>query len=152
MCIRDRSNIQGIYRTGQVTAGFFNVVFSREGYRTKSVLVNLINGVVSIANVALAPDSLVTTSIPVLSTVAALDVYPNPFLQNTTINYQLTELNAPTYMVITDLVGRQLMESPITSKTGFFSLGADWTPGVYFIRLISEGKSSIPLKVAKSKT
>lgn len=50
-----QSNILGKYVTGQVLAGNFNVTFSKTGYFSKTVAVNLQNGVLTTLNVALVP-------------------------------------------------------------------------------------------------
>ena len=50
------SNLQGIYRTGQVTAGTVSVTYSKTGYVTKTLTgVVLANGVVQFRDVALSP-------------------------------------------------------------------------------------------------
>jgi choice-of-anchor B domain-containing protein len=51
------SNVQGIYRTGQVTAGTASVTYSKDGYITKTLAgIVLANGVVTTQNVALDPN------------------------------------------------------------------------------------------------
>jgi choice-of-anchor B domain-containing protein len=51
-----QSDIQGIYRTGQVTAGTVSVTYSKAGYFPKTITgVVLANGVVTLQNVALQP-------------------------------------------------------------------------------------------------
>jgi choice-of-anchor B domain-containing protein len=51
-----QSNIQGDYKTGQVTAGTFSVTYSKAGYIPQTVTgVVLANGVVTLQNVALQP-------------------------------------------------------------------------------------------------
>jgi choice-of-anchor B domain-containing protein len=51
-----QSNIQGIYRTGQVTSGTVSVTYSKAGYISQTITgVVLANGVVTLQNVALQP-------------------------------------------------------------------------------------------------
>lgn len=53
-----KTDIQGNYKTGQATAGIFDVVVSATGYYSKTVQATLENGVLTILNVALEPLSI----------------------------------------------------------------------------------------------
>ncbi len=52
---KEKTNLSGLYKTGQVLAGTFLVTFSKEGYYTKTVEVNLQNGILTTLNIALKP-------------------------------------------------------------------------------------------------
>ena len=147
----DLSNINGSYKTGQVSAGVFDVSFTKAGYQTKTALARLENGELTILNVALvAIDSSMSTSIPLLSNVETLTTYPNPFVNQLTLQYELTYLEANTQLVITNLLGQPISVQPISEKSGSIKLGTDWTQGVYFARLTANGLSSVPIKVIKT--
>jgi len=147
----DLSNINGIYKTGQVSSGVFDVSFAKAGYQTKTVIARLENGELTIVNVALsAIDTSMTTNIPLLSNVELLKIYPNPFLQQATLQYELTHLEANTNMVITNLLGKQISLQAISEKSGTIPLGVDWAPGVYFVRLVANGRYSQPIKMIKT--
>ena len=60
--ISENTKITGEYKTGLSVAGSYTVTFSRTGYVTKSVIVNLSNGVLTNLNVQLVP---VGTPLPV---------------------------------------------------------------------------------------
>ncbi len=57
-----KSGSDGIYRTGQVTAGTFDVTYSLAGYFPKTVRVQLVAGQLVIQNVALVPKPQTTVS------------------------------------------------------------------------------------------
>ncbi|MFK7982329.1 MAG: choice-of-anchor B family protein [Saprospiraceae bacterium] len=148
---KDLSNLNGSYKTGQVSAGVFDVSFAKAGYQTKTALARLENGELTVLNMALAAvDSSMTTSIPLLSNVETLTIYPNPFINQMTLQYELTHLEANTQLVITDLLGQQISTQAINEKSGFIKLGIDWTPGVYFARLAANGLYSAPIKMIKT--
>ncbi len=56
------SGIDGVYRTGQAIAGVFDVVYSANGYVSKTVSATLDNGVLTIIDVQLSPLSSFTFS------------------------------------------------------------------------------------------
>lgn len=49
------TDLMGVYKTGQATPGTFDVVFSKEGYHTKTVPATLANGQLTTLNVELDP-------------------------------------------------------------------------------------------------
>ncbi len=145
----DLSNISGEYKTGQVSSGIFDIRFSRVDYQPKMATVELQNGELTILNIALA-DSNLTTSIPVLTSVTTLAAYPNPFSQDAIIQYELTDLNNTTNLIITDLLGRKVQQQIIKEKRGTIAVGNDLANGVYFVQLEAKGLYSAPLKVVKA--
>lgn len=60
--VSENTKITGQYKTGLAAAGNYNVTFSRTGYISKTINVNLSNGVLTTLNVQLAP---VGTPLPV---------------------------------------------------------------------------------------
>ncbi|MEO1515778.1 MAG: choice-of-anchor B family protein [Bacteroidota bacterium] len=53
---RETSSLQGTYATGQVTSGTFEVEYSRVGYKSKRLTVELENGVVTMQDAELVAD------------------------------------------------------------------------------------------------
>ena len=87
----DNTNVLGEYKTGQPTAGTFDVTFSKLGYESLTVPADLINGEVTILDVQL------TASIPQVITgtaISALDGNPIPnaqfVIQSDAITYDIT--------------------------------------------------------------
>lgn len=52
---QEKSNLNGIYKTGQGIAGFYDVEFRKAGYVPQTVQVQLVNGQVTTLNVQLVP-------------------------------------------------------------------------------------------------
>ena len=51
-----QSNVQGVYKTGQVTSGFFSVTYSKTGYISQTFTTTALStGLVTLQNVALSP-------------------------------------------------------------------------------------------------
>lgn len=145
----DLSDINGAYKTGQVSAGTFEVNFSKLGYQTRTVTAELQNGELTILNVSLV-DSSLTTSLPLLTNVTSLATYPNPFTDFVTLQYELTDLTHTTNVIITNLLGEQIGSQVITQKQGLVQLGVDWAPGVYFAQLAANARYSLPIKLIKT--
>ena len=68
----ENSAPDGTYKTGQVTAGIFDVTFSKSGFLPQTVNASLQNGEVTILNIALQRDTSVTTSLQELQGVEQL--------------------------------------------------------------------------------
>ncbi len=52
---QEQSNLSGFYATGNPTAGSYQVTYSKAGYQSQTITVTLVNGQVTIQNVALQP-------------------------------------------------------------------------------------------------
>lgn len=146
------SAISGAYKTGQVTAGDFDVTYSKSGYTSKTITASLTNGEVTVADIALAPiiiDST-TTSIPVLEGVEQFTAYPNPFNGKTIIQFELLDLAPSTSLVVKDLLGREVYQQSITQSKGYLELGDNWEAGIYFIQIMTDNALSSPLKIVKN--
>lgn len=55
--VTEVSDVQGVYKTGYYTPGSYAVTFTKSGYNTKTLFVNLDTGVVTLANVQLSSSS-----------------------------------------------------------------------------------------------
>ncbi len=149
------SAITGEYKTGQVTPGDFEVNFSKPGYTSQTISASLTNGVVTIVNVILAPvadviDSM-STSIPILEGVEQFTAYPNPFNENTTIQFELLNLLPSTSLVVKDILGREVYQQSVTQPKGYLELGHNWEAGIYFVQIRTDQALSYPLKIIKNK-
>ena len=79
--------------------------------------------------------------------VLSTTVFPNP--ANATLNYRIQGLSGPALLTITDLQGRQIMESytkETNSQLNISSLSA----GFYFLRVQDENKNSNVIKFLKT--
>ncbi len=145
------SDITGNYKTGQVSPGVFDIRFTKAGYEPKTVSAALKNGELTILNIALSEiDSTMTTSLPLLTNVATFEAYPNPFVENTTIQYEFTEMLPNTNLIVTNLVGQKISQQRITAKRGRLTIGEELTSGIYFVQLEANGLLSTPIKMVKS--
>ena len=143
----ETSNILGEYKTGQVTPGTFDVVYSKEGYHSKTITVTLETAEVTLENVAL---SRISTRVTELEGIEALNVYPNPFNESLALQYEFNDLKIGTTLKITDILGRPILTQVITQKSGLIELGNDWESGVYFAQMEANGAISAPIKIVKT--
>lgn len=146
----DVSNAMGVYRTGQVTSGTFTARYSKEGYETKNIEVNLVNGEVSIVDVALVNLSDVTTSIPQIEELERFNVFPNPFANNFNVEFEFSSLPEETSLVVSDLLGRKIVQLSITAQRDRLTLGQDWNNGLYMVQLVNREGVSFPIRIVKN--
>ena len=74
----DRSQASGVYKTGQVTPGTFLVEYSKPGYESKQVEVELVNGEITLMDVALSPKRLMVSTETVLCADSiSVQFFPN---------------------------------------------------------------------------
>lgn len=68
--------------------------------------------------------------------------YPNPFTENTTIEFIVTEGASSAYIRVYDMMGKEVAYYNVTDKTGVSAVefgGKDVSKGVYFYHLIIDG-------------
>src|SRR6185436_19391257 len=53
---------------------------------------------------------------------AALSCYPNPFSEQTTINYQLSNSSSKAELVITDMLGKEIRKEQLNQNSGKITL------------------------------
>lgn len=78
--------------------------------------------------------------------------YPNPFNDEITLSYQLTQqpvLGAT--VVISDIAGRRINEVPVSKQTGTIQLAISVNAGVYFAHIVNGTEITKPLKIVKVK-
>ena len=83
-----------------------------------------------------------STKHPMVVTNAML-VYPNPATQQVTISYDYGEQDyKERSLTVYDQLGRKIQYTPVQDVHGSWSLNtADWTPGMYIIRMEADGKT-----------
>lgn len=86
---------------------------------------------------------------PVKSLEANMKVYPNPFHETMTIEYELQSNNAN--LQIFNIVGQMLENQVLNDKNGKVQIGENLENGVYFVRIIQDGKVSTAQKIVKMK-
>lgn len=82
----------------------------------------------------------------------AIQVYPNPFTNETTLAYQLqNKLTSGASVVITDMTGRTINKMPVTQAKGTVQLNPSMNAGIYFVRIINGSEITEPVKIVKLK-
>jgi subtilisin family serine protease len=73
----------------------------------------------------------------------SFSIYPNPFSDNATVNYDLSSLKfSNAELHITDMIGKQLKSIPLSGKKNSVTVSrSDLKSGVYFYSLIIDGKT-----------
>jgi len=64
--------------------------------------------------------------------------YPNPFSQNTTINYKLQTIGG--ILIVSDIYGKKIKEYFLTEKEGKIIVNENLSSGIYFYSLIHQNK------------
>ncbi len=82
----------------------------------------------------------------------SIQVFPNPFTDETTINYELkSKLLLSASVAIIDIAGRVVNSIPISQLKGSVVLNPTISAGIYFVKLINGSEISAPVKVVKMK-
>jgi len=85
-----------------------------------------------------------------ISKAGTLKAYPNPFNTDISISYDVLD-NKKSAIQIVDVTGRVVELIPLTQNKGNILLTPEINAGIYFIRIVSENKSSEFLKIVKMK-
>lgn len=80
---------------------------------------------------------------------ADVKAYPNPFQESITIEYELSSDNAN--LQLFNVVGQMIETEVLNDKKGAVQVGNDLETGVYFIRIVQDGKASTTQKIVKVK-
>lgn len=81
-----------------------------------------------------------------------INIYPNPFAEETTIAYQLkNKLVAGASVAITDITGRTVNAISLTQSKGTVVLNSTIGAGIYFVRIINGNEITEPVKIVKMK-
>lgn len=123
------SVIDGIYRTGTVDAGSYDITFSKPGYVSKTVNVNLQNGEVTEQNVRLRPVDFV--GISEYGDFSALKIGPVPasnILRVTGLPSDVIQIR------LMDGLGREVYGQTLPGTSSLLLDVSAFSPGVYSLR------------------
>ncbi len=83
---------------------------------------------------------------------ASINVYPNPFAEETTVAYQLkNKLVAGASIEVTDITGRTIIVIKLTQTKGTVVLNSTMGAGIYFVRVLNGNEIGEPVKILKMK-
>jgi choice-of-anchor B domain-containing protein len=83
---------------------------------------------------------------------SAVNVYPNPFTNETNISYRLTnKIVAGASIVMFDVTGRIISTTPISQSEGVVAISPSVNSGIYYVRIINGNEITEPVKVMKLK-
>ena len=83
---------------------------------------------------------------------SGVNVYPNPFTNETNIAYKLkNKLAEGASIVIFDLTGRVITTTPLTQAEGIVTMSPSVNSGIYYVRIINGDELTVPVKVMKLK-
>jgi choice-of-anchor B domain-containing protein len=86
---------------------------------------------------------------PVFDDNLVLDVFPNPFENSFTLNYQLNNFDENAVLKIFNVLGQQVELIEIESQAGSLEIGSIQNKGIYFIQIEVEGSVSETLRIVK---
>ena len=143
------TDAMGEFATGIATGGTYRVAVSAPGYGPDTVTVDLRNGVTTELNVALLDSGFIATSVPILGNdLIHAELYPNPTSATATLSLAVRTTANVEVRVFTP-TGSLVYQRHIQQSTGTFDLGAEWTPGVYFVHLLGDGRPLQTLRLTK---
>jgi len=128
----------GSYDFGTLTSGTFNVKFTKEGYTNKVVEdVEFTSGQVFELNVEM---STVISGIDISDQLDKLNVYPNPFRNEMTMEYALTEsMNSGQLIAdIYNTVGNRVQQFKLSDVSGKIDFGSGLPAGIYILKISNE--------------
>lgn len=80
----------------------------------------------------------------------ALTVYPNPFTNSFTVNYNLSDnKSAINNLVIYDILGKEVWRKQLSTVSGSLQMNVELIKGIYFIYVQQDSHLSIPVKLVK---
>ena len=92
---------------------------------------------------------LSTTSLESLGILQQFAVTPNPFTETTAIQYELTNNQQSIQLVVTDLLGREILDYTLSNLKDYIEIGDQLEKGIYLAQLQSDTHSSKVLKIVK---
>ncbi len=137
----------GTFDFGTLEEGNYSVLFSKEGYTSKSVDVVLENGVVETVNVELSYPAITGIDEP---DNTGFSIYPNPFVSTATIEYNFdTPQSEGTTVQVLNTTGMVVEEQLFNGKGTKISIGSGLPSGIYFIKINIGAEVSDIVKVVK---
>lgn len=81
-----------------------------------------------------------------------LAAFPNPFTNETTIEYNLSDaLNADATINITDITGRLVQSQKVNQSKGVINIQISINAGIYFVNIKNGNEITGPVKIVKMK-
>ncbi len=147
----DQTGLDGKYEIGTTQTGNLKITFTKEGYRSETVTVRFSNGELSELTLTLSPlDSTdTTTSLEDLDLLTAFKASPNPFSDQTVIEYNLEESLHNTQFRLTDISGKLIQQYPVSAANGMLTLDKSLAKGLYFGQIIAAEGSSEVIKLVR---
>lgn len=147
----DRTGLDGGFEIGTTQTGNLKITFTKTGYRSETATVRFTNGELSELTLSLSPiDSTDnTTSLAALDLLTTFEANPNPFLDQTTIQYKLEKPLKGAQFILTDISGKLIQQYPLSTTNGIFTLDKVLEKGMYFGQIISREGSSGVLKLVR---
>lgn len=141
-----QTSFDGTYDFGSTISGFFDVVFSKEEYLTKTIQdVELINGEIVELDVELG-DETVGISEELLVKTA---FYPNPFSDQITLSIAAVEAPEQYQLTVYNTKGEELSRFSIDGKRETFTFGNELPAGMYYARLTDSRGRAASTKIIK---
>ncbi len=147
----DRTVSDGSFDIGITQSINLSVTFTREGYHSKTTTVRFARGELTELSINLSPiDSTDnTTSLENLGVLTAFNASPNPFSNQTVIQYNLTKTFKNAQFLLTDLSGKLIQQYPLLTSKGSLPLDLPLDKGFYFGQIITADGSSRVLKLVR---
>jgi choice-of-anchor B domain-containing protein len=130
----------GTYEFGTILSGTFDVEFSKPGYITQVLTdVDIINGEITMADAAL--ETLAVGINNPEKGSGPLSIFPNPFIEETTVQYHLSENIGKIQFSVINLLGERVGVFNLVDKEGSLRFGNELSSGVYL--LVLEGSNGV---------
>ncbi len=147
--VSETSKLTGEYATGYANSGTYTALYSKTGYISRNITINLVAGQVLTRNVKLAKIGTGIKDGIVFN--ALLSAYPNPFTNEITIQYDLNEGNYSSTIQVYDITGKVVEQLNLNENKGIVVLNPKINAGIYFVRIINIAGASAPIKIVKLK-
>lgn len=80
---------------------------------------------------------------------AFLAISPNPTLNEFTLRYTWENAESNPVLEVHNLLGQLVHSQRLSGKDGTATFGQNWVPGVYSAKLLSNGRTTVPIKLVK---
>ncbi len=142
------TGLVGDYKTGQKTAGTFEVSFFKNGFEPKIAEVTLVNGELTVLDVKLYPPGTNGTNW-LEETGATLSVNPTVFSAGATIAYTLPNNSSQAELRLVNLSGQTVWTKQVDTAAGNILFDEAIPSGNYFMSLHVGGGQTKAVQVTK---
>lgn len=77
------------------------------------------------------------------------NAYPNPFYQQFTLDYKISRRFETAEILVTDVLGRILVEIPVQEAIGRITFIPDWVASMYFVTARIDGRLTHSIRIAR---